>query len=148
MNRPAIAGKPLIGYLILIILAMGTFSCNKNDDNPLPNDPSGVLTNGSWRITYFRDRDKDETAHYSGYDFIFGSNNSLTAVQGSATVTGTWASGTDNSKRKLIVGFSTPDDFEELSEDWEVITIASTVIELKHTSGGDGHTDYLTFEKN
>ena len=38
--------------------------------------------------------------------------------------------------------------FEEISEDWRVISRTTTKIELKHISGGDGSTDYLTFEKD
>ena len=38
--------------------------------------------------------------------------------------------------------------FEEISEDWNVISRTATKIELKHVSGGDGSIDYLTLEKD
>ncbi len=38
-------------------------------------------------------------------------------------------------------------DFEELSDDWDIISHSSTKIELIDISGGNGGTDYLTFEK-
>ena len=44
--------------------------------------------------------------------------------------------------------FSTPADFEELTEDWHIISISNTKIELTHVSGGNGGTDFLTFERN
>ncbi|MEZ4988540.1 MAG: hypothetical protein R2795_26535 [Saprospiraceae bacterium] len=37
--------------------------------------------------------------------------------------------------------------FEELNEDWEIISQSDTRIELVHVSGGNGGTDYLTFER-
>lgn len=44
--------------------------------------------------------------------------------------------------------FSSPADFAELSEDWDIISHSTSKIELKHVSGGNGGTDLLTFEKN
>jgi hypothetical protein len=44
--------------------------------------------------------------------------------------------------------FLSPADFEELSEDWSILSISPSKIELKHVSGGNGGTDFLTFEKN
>ena len=44
--------------------------------------------------------------------------------------------------------FSSPADFAELSEDWDIISHSASKIELKHVSGGNGGTDLLTFEKN
>jgi hypothetical protein len=44
--------------------------------------------------------------------------------------------------------FAAPPDFENLSDDWDFILYKSTKIELIDMSGGNGGTDYLTFEKN
>jgi len=44
--------------------------------------------------------------------------------------------------------FASPPDFEDLSDDWDFISHTSTKIELIDMSGGNGGTDYLTFEKN
>ena len=38
--------------------------------------------------------------------------------------------------------------FEDLNDDWDFISQSSTKIELIDVSGGNGGTDYLTFEKN
>lgn len=43
--------------------------------------------------------------------------------------------------------FASPEDFSELSEDWNIISYSSNKIELIHESGGNGGTDLLTFEK-
>jgi hypothetical protein len=42
---------------------------------------------------------------------------------------------------------ATDGPFESITDDWDVLSASSSKIELKHTSGGDGSIDYLTFEK-
>jgi len=46
------------------------------------------------------------------------------------------------------IDFSSPAQFFELSDDWEIIEKSTTVIKLKDVSGGNGGIDYLTFTKN
>ncbi|MCW5515726.1 hypothetical protein [Muriicola sp. Z0-33] len=43
--------------------------------------------------------------------------------------------------------FASPEDFSELTEDWNIISYSPNKIELIHESGGNGGTDLLTFEK-
>ena len=38
-------------------------------------------------------------------------------------------------------------NFEELNDDWDVVSQSATKIELIDVSGGNGGTDYLTFER-
>lgn len=135
---------------LLIAASIAFVQCDKNDDNPniTQSQVTTTVSSGSWRVTYFFDTDHEETANFSGYTFTFAGNNVLTAVNGGSTVTGTWAAGTDDSKTKLIIGFISPNSFEDLSEDWQVIELTSNKIRLEHKSGGNGGTDQLTFERN
>jgi hypothetical protein len=55
---------------------------------------------------------------------------------------------TDDSKVKLVLSFATPANFVEISDDWQVIERTDSRIKLQDLSGGNGGTDYLTFEKN
>jgi len=121
---------------------------NNNNNNPTPTTVSNTLSSGTWRITYYWDTDREETSNFSGYAFTFGSGNVLTAVNGSTTVSGTWVTGLDDSNVKLILAFSTPASFAELSDDWHVTERTDTRIKLEDVSGGGSGTDYLTFEKN
>ena len=93
------------------------------------------------------DNGNDETPHFSGYEFIFSPGGSATASNGSNTVSGTWMTGTDDSQSKLILDFGSTSPFDELNEDWHVLEETSTMIRCEHISGGNGGTDYLTFEK-
>lgn len=140
--------------LIFILSALTLFlfvSCKK-DDNSTSSISTTTVTNtivsGTWKITYYWDTDHEETASYSGYNFAFGSGNILTATKTGSSVTGTWTTLLDDSEIKLVLGFSTPTSFVEISDDWHVIERTDTRIKLQHISGGNGGTDYLTFEKN
>ena len=140
--------------LFLLLITVGLFSCQKDDDT---NSNSTITTvnlaatasTGTWRITYYYDTDHEETSNYAGYAFTFAGGNVLTATQaGSPTVTGTWTTGKDDSKVKLILSFTTPASFSEISDDWHVTSRTDTKIVMTDVSGGNGGTDFLTFEKN
>jgi hypothetical protein len=137
--------------LLLLMFTTLTLSCSKDDDNSSSINPGNVtntVTSGTWRITYYWDTDHEETSNFSGYSFSFGSNSVLTATKTGSTVTGTWSTGTDDSKTELIIAFASPDSFVEISDDWEVIEMTDTRIKLLDVSGGNGGTDQLIFEKN
>ena len=134
----------LVSLLVLITLG----SCNK--DKILENIPETLSENvikGSWKITYYWDSDKDETSHFSGYNFTFEAGGVLKATNGTNDYLGTWSTGTDDSHTELVISFLSPLDFEELSDDWEVIEFSKVLIKLQDVSGGDGSIDYLTFTK-
>jgi hypothetical protein len=132
-------------------------SCSKSNDNPtntVQNQIENNVSSNTWRITNFNDSGNDETNHFAGYNFTFGTNGVLTATNSTNTYTGTWSitdsNSNDDSKDDLdfAVSFSLPDDFADLTDDWSIISQSSAKIELTHVSGGNGGTDFLTFGKN
>ena len=136
----------------LVILS----SCSSDDDNSTDNDTQTQVENnvesGTWRITKFIDSGDDETNHYNGYNFTFNSSGVLNASNGTNSYNGTWSitdsSSSSSDDLDFNISFASPPDFEELSDDWDFISQTSTKIELIDVSGGNGGTDYLTFEKN
>ncbi len=139
---------------IFILSAITLFlfiSCKKDDNGTTPISTTSVantIVSGTWKITYYWDKDHEETANYSGYNFTFGIGNILTATKTGSSITGTWTTLLDDSKTKIVLGFSTPTSFVEISDDWHVIERTDSKIRLQDISGGNGGTDYLTFEKN
>jgi len=138
---------------IFFLLLAGTFilaACSKDDDDN--NGPSAAVATslkvGTWRVTSFVENGTDRTADFSSFVFTFSSTGSVAAVNSVLTANGTWATGTDDSKHKLILAFSSPALFDELSEDWEIVSQSSTQVSLRHVSGGSGETDLLVFQKN
>jgi hypothetical protein len=145
--------------LMLIVLALFIIGGCDDDDNGANSKVTEIqttVTSNQWIVTYFVDNDSYESDKFTGYVFEFGSDGIVRATIGSTAVSGSWSvtsddSGDDNSNGEFEdidfnISFSSPPDFEELSEDWQIISLTNTKIELRHVSGGNGGTDLLTFE--
>lgn len=155
--------KAKLILLNLFAVLLVAVSCDSNDDpadtqaDVNPAELRSAAQNGQWRITYYFDSDKEETSDYAGYVFTFGADGTVTATNGTTEVTGTWSvtdssssdddSFDDSSDVDFNLFFASPPNFEELSDDWDILEYASGRIRLIDVSGGDGSTDYLTFEK-
>jgi len=152
--------KNFKSILFLVLAGLLTFSsCSSNDDNNPPIDQIDIqvknnVQQGTWRITKFIDSGVDETNHFTGYNFTFGSNGTLTAANGSNTFNGTWSITDSNSNDddqndlEFLINFNLTNDFEDLNDDWDFVSQSSTKIVLIDISGGNGGTDNLTIEKN
>tara|TARA_R110000850_G_scaffold270349_1_gene403341 strand:- start:17 stop:487 length:471 start_codon:yes stop_codon:yes gene_type:complete len=154
--------KILLKAVLIIFIYTGlAMSCDKDDDNTQQQQSTTIsqtintAQSGSWKITYFFDSDHEETSNFTGYVFTFNENGALVAVKGSTTVTGTWSVTDSNSSdddggsndTDFNIFFASPADFEDLSDDWDIISVSNSKIELTDVSGGNGGTDFLTFEK-
>lgn len=144
----------LIPALFCLFMLNVASMCSSDDDNSDDNSPSTStvttnVTSGTWRVTYFKEDDVVQTNNFNGYNFSINSNGTMVAVNGSTTKNGTWSTYSDSGSTKFDITF--PDangPFEEITEDWRVLSSSATKLELKHVSGGDGSIDLLTFEKN
>ncbi|NHF58183.1 hypothetical protein FK220_002440 [Flavobacteriaceae bacterium TP-CH-4] len=153
--------KELINLMAFLFIVLVFKSCTSDDndtDTINAADMEAVktaVTAGEWMITYYFDSDKDETSDYTGFIFTFGSDGVLQASDGTMALTGAWSvTSSDSSDDDSIeddidfnIVFASPELFEELSDDWDIVSYSNTKIELIDISGGDGSTDYLTFEK-
>lgn len=149
-------------YFISAVLTLGlfliTFSCSSDtvmtDNSAEIKQISDMATSGTWRITNYNDSGQNETSDYTGYNFTFNENGTLIATNGTNTYNGTWSVSDDSSSDDdpddidFNIFFASPPNFEDLSDDWDIVSSSSSKIELIDISGGNGGTDLLTFEKN
>ena len=147
--------KFLKTVLLISILGLFTFSsCDNDDDDPIQTQIENNLESGLWRITRYVDSGDDETSNFTGFNFNFDPLGVVTATNGSTTSVGTWSISDSNSSDDSIddldfnLLFIQPNEFAELSDDWDIISQSSNKLELTDVSGGGGGTDFLTFEKN
>jgi len=142
--------------LIITGLALLAITSCSKENNPNSNTVGGVtnlMEGGTWHISYFTNDNTDETSNFTDYDFEFSKNDKLTA-NGSSTNTGVWtitdSNGSDDdlSELRFNISFLSPQNFEELSDDWQIIEKNKEVIKLKDDNGSGGGTEYLNFTKN
>lgn len=141
---------------VLLIGTLFLTSCSKEEDTPnsIQEKIESGVSSSNWRITSFIDSGNNETNHFAGYSFTFNSSGVLNASNGANNYTGTWSITDSNSNDDSLddldfnIFFSLTNDFEDLNDDWDIVSQSQTKIELIDISGGNGGTDYLTFEKN
>lgn len=142
-----------ISVFAILISLISVASC-KRDDKSIKDQVLSNIQNGTWRITKFIDSGNDETNHFTGYNFKFNDNGVLNANNGTNNYDGIWSISDSNSNDDtpddlhFNIYFNLTNDFEDLNDDWDFISQSKTKIELFDVSGGNGGTDYLTFEKN
>lgn len=125
-----------------------------NCTSQIQNTIQTNVQSGTWRITFFEESGNDETVNFNGYNFMFNSNGELTATNGTLNYIGAWSVSDSNSNDDsqddldFNINFNLTNEFMDLNDDWDFISNSATKIELIDVSGGNGGTDYLTFEKN
>ncbi|MEA1785850.1 hypothetical protein U1E44_07090 [Arenibacter sp. GZD96] len=155
--------KTLVVPALFFVSLLSMISCDSSSDSEndqiTSTDINAIrssVVNGDWRITFFFDTDKEETTNFTNFIFSFNDDGTLVATNGNQTVSGVWSvtdsnsSDDDNPSSSDVdfnIFFATPSNFEELSEDWDILEFSATTIKLTHVSGGNGGTDFLTFEK-
>lgn len=146
--------------IIVLFAAFMLFSCETSDDN-IENslidltEINATATSGTWLVARFEEDGVDQTSNFSGYSFTFNTDGILNVTNEDLLITGSWSITSDSSSSDddssndydFNIFFTSPSNFEELSEDWEIVSYNDTRIELKHLSGGDASIDYLSFEK-
>ena len=154
----------LMSILTIVLYVAFVSGCSSNDDSGDVNSPNSadqtaeIVKKGTWQIKKFIDSGTDETADFNGFVFTFNADGSLVANKNELTVTGTWSvtDGTDSSDDDagsddddFNIFFDVPEtnDFDDLSDDWDIVSVNNSKIELIDVSGGNGGTDNLVFEK-
>ena len=154
---------------LILIIAMTLMGCSKNDDNNVDDSNNStsadrvisIAISGSWRISLFSDDGENETSDFNGFVFNFNSDGTVVATKGNTTINGTWSVMDDSSNSSsdddgnstddddFIIFFNVPQssDFDDLNDDWDIISVTANKMELIDVSGGNGGTDLLTFVK-
>ena len=150
--------KVFYGFLGFLSIGLVLSCSNDEDDNPLdpmqaiPEIENNVIQ-GDWIISSYVDSGVDETSDYNGYTFTFTSDGVVSASSAAEMLTGAWTVDHDDSSDSDVdftLFFGVPDthDFDDLNDDWDVVSYTSTMITLRDISGGSGETDTLIFTRN
>lgn len=122
-------------YMLLLFTAVSCIRESVNSNNTL-------VLSGTWRINYYWDQ-KDETADFAAYNFMFNTGGVLMAHTNTGTsVTGTWS----ESATKFTINFGSDPVLSGLNSEWLKTERSGTVIKLKDDN--PSQDDQLHFIKN
>lgn len=123
--------------------------CNDNaGDGDVP-EIRNILMGGDWVVAQYKDNGVDETANYNGFDFAFRTDHSIVvSTNNDPLQRGLWRVIRDSDgKLKAYLNLGETDPFGEFTDDWDIVSITASRIELKDKSGDDDTFDLLVFEK-
>ena len=112
-----------------------------------PGEPNelltGVITEGTWQVASYNDNGEDKTSDYTGFSLAFSEGGAVLATNGFDEVQGTWSEVTDDGRQELVMDFGVADPFDEFNDDWEIVEVSETRIELRD----DDSNETLVFER-
>lgn len=124
----------------------GIKDCNTNSSSGGNQNFASILTNGTWRVSYYFD-DSDETLNYKGYNFTFNPNGTVVVIKEKNTIAGNWSTFINSGQDIFLLKFD-DSKLEELEDNWKITEFTTTNVRLKNKNSSDGATDYLYFTKN
>jgi hypothetical protein len=128
----------LIAAMTIAFLGLLT-ACTNDGDPLLPDNPTQTLSSAQWRVSYFWDKDKDETSKFNGYTFAFKAGGAFEATQNGTVTTGTWeVRSSSSSSQKLVIQIGTDKPLIELDDDWIILEMNDQEIRLR-----DDNTEHL-----
>jgi len=110
----------------------------------------GIALDGPWNVSLYQEGSTDLTTSFAGMDFNFGEMHQVeVSINADPQATGLWRVLRDSEEGlKFFINFDTMDVLSELTDDWKVVSITSTSIELVDKSDDDDDdVDTLVFEK-
>ncbi|WP_108423739.1 hypothetical protein [Flagellimonas amoyensis] len=122
--------------------------CNDNADDGDVVEIRNIAMDGPWNIALYKEAEVDLTTSFAGMDFDFSSMYQVeVSLNQDPIETGLWRVVRDSEEGlKCYLNFETDGDLLELTDDWKVVSITSTRIELKDDSE-EGNLKTLVFEK-
>jgi len=139
---------------ILILLAIVVFaSCSSDDDSGNVNTNEfeqikTTLTQGEWMVSKLIDGQSDHTIEFESFVFTFREDGTVLAQNDLFTENGNWAyDNSSSSSEELVLQFSETTPFDEINDDWDIVSVTNSKVELSDVSGGNGDVELLTFTK-
>ncbi len=122
--------------------------CDDSADDDDVTEIRSIIMDGSWSVALYQEGEIQLTTSYTGMEFNFSTMHQVEVlINVDPMANGLWRVLRDSEEGlKFYINFDTGDDLVELTDDWKVVSITSTRIELIDESD-DGSLDTLVFEK-
>ena len=130
-----------ISFFLLICPSSCKKFIHQQEENALVN----LITNGTWRVSRYKDHQTDITSNFSGYVFQFRSNGTVDGILGGQTTPGTWKA--DVSSRTIQSEFlNAGDPLKRLNYTWKVTDSYTDSVSARTVV--DSSTNFLELHKN
>ncbi len=123
--------------------------CDNNANDEDVAEIRNILMVGEWMVAKYTEGDKEETQNYAAFTFAFQAELSVHVTTGETgpTFPGLWRIIRDSEgELKCYLNFGLATAMQVLMDDWKIVSVTSSRIELKNISG-DNTTEILVFEK-
>ena len=123
--------------------------CDNNSDDDDVAEIRNIMMGGEWMIAKYTEGDNDETQDYAAFTFAFQAELAVNVTTGETgpTYPGLWRIIRDSEgELKCYLNFGLATAIQDLMDDWKIVSVTNSRIELKDISG-DNTTEILVFEK-
>jgi hypothetical protein len=122
--------------------------CNESADDPDVLEIRNIAMGGTWNVALYSESEVDMTTDYAGMDFNFSADYQVeVSINADPIANGLWRVLRDSEDGlKFYINFDSDDELGDLTDDWKIVSITNTRIELKDEND-DGSYDVLVFEK-
>jgi len=141
--------KKLVLLFSILLLA----SCSTEDDagDVINNEFEQVeliLPQDVWKVSNLYTDNADRTDDFQNFTFSFREDGTVEGQTDLFTEVGTWAykSSTENGEQ-LILQFNSTTLFDEISNDWKIVSLSISKIELINEGNSSEDTRLLAFSK-
>lgn len=122
--------------------------CNESADDGDVLEIRNITMGGTWNVALYSESEVDMTTDYAGMDFNFSADYQVeVSINADPIANGLWRVLRDSEDGlKFYINFDSDDELGDLTDDWKIVSITNTRIELKDEND-DGSYDVLVFEK-
>lgn len=105
------------------------------------------LSAAQWRIRLFIEDGEDYSRHFENYRLEFSADGKLSLLNASAERVreGRWRFFEDDEKTEFEISLLTGNKYEELNDDWYVITVSANEMRFEDNTGS--HPERLILER-
>lgn len=139
--------------LVLILSIIALASCSSDDDagDVITNEferITTVLPQGTWKVSTLIDGNEDQTVAFESFVFTFNEDGRVNGETDLFTDTGNWNyRSTSQDGEQLILEFSDVTPFDKITDDWSIVSVTNSQVELSDHGGIEGATNFLVFTK-
>ncbi|WP_456422153.1 hypothetical protein [Lutibacter sp.] len=117
------------------------------DNNEGKTELINILNEGTWLVANFENEGESKTANYNDFVIDFKNNYSVTATKDNNTIEGSWSVFYENEKLKLELNFGEATPFDEFNENWLMVDVKSTRVEVNNLDDSGNEESNLVFER-